>query len=176
MNPAWIAKIELWALRGAAVLALFALTYIKGCDDERHRNQAREALRANALAVVNAQNRADSTIRQTAVDLAEAAQRKAEMDLANYRRTHPISSAVALSMCPETDSDTARACQGAGDVKAVAACQASRVLQRKVEIDNKWRRIDDLVAEAEEENANYATCLATRPLATTAKDNKEDHR
>lgn len=162
-----LAAIELWALRSAAILVVVALLgwriYAAG---ERHiqaKWDAHETKVKIETEAQNARNKFVSTMRQNDVLIAEAIAGKAKSDLAAYRRAHPVGVDSTHGMCPEADSDTVRACQGAGDGKAIAACQAARILQQRTALDHKWQRIDELMAEADSENLDYAVCLSTRP-------------
>jgi hypothetical protein len=163
-----IAAIELWALRAAALVAILFAIFAKGCSYGEDKIEAKYKTR-DALALVevekqNAKNRTDEALRQSDVLVAEAAARQAALDLANYRRAHPIRGLLAGCVHTDPAGDSAKACAGAGDAKAVAACKATRLLQSNGTTD-PGSRLDDLLAEADSINDSYGICLATRPLA-----------
>lgn len=174
-----IAAIELWALRSVAVLGLLVAVFVKGCsyggDKMEAKYKTRDAEALIALGVANAKNRLDETNRQNAVLVAEAVAGQAQVDLANYRKSHALRG--ALSGCVlnhPASSDTANACAGAGDSAAVAACKATRLLQPPGSRD-PGEELDDLLAEADSINDSYGICLATRPAVASEAVSRETH-
>lgn len=162
-----IAALELWALRSLAIAAAVGFicwrVYAAGEAHVQAKWDAHETQVKIQTEVLSAKNRLESTNRQNDVLVAEAAAGQAQRDLANYRRAHPVSVSSARGMCPEADADTARACQGAGNSKEIAACQTARILQQRITLDSKWKRLDALMGEADSINDDYSICLATRP-------------
>lgn len=163
-----IAAIELWALRALAILAAligFAFYWGQhGASRTQAKWDAQEQQRKIAEGIQNAQNKVETQNRQNAVDVAEAQAASAQRDLDVYRRAHPLR--VPDGLCPETTADIPAACAGAGDGKAVASCKTGKLLQQKAALDNLERKLsalDNLMAEADVENDNYAVCLSTRP-------------
>lgn len=163
-----VAAIELWALRVAAVLALLAGMYVKGCVDGTTKQKevaaVREALRTTEETKQSAKNQLESTNRQNDVLVAEAVAGQAQMDLANYRKSHSMRGALSGCVLDKPVANQSNSCQGAGDSTAIAACKAARLLQSPGTTDrDAGEQLDDLLAEADSINDSYGICLATRP-------------
>lgn len=161
-----LAQLELWALRAAAIAGLFVAVFIKGCSygnaQTETKYKARDATAAIEQATITAKNRLESTNRQSDVLVAEALKGQAELDLAVYRRAHPLSGIFDRGVhTPEVCHPTGSG-QGAGDEATLASGKASGVLQPQGAGD-RGDQLDALLAEADAENEDYRVCLSTRP-------------
>lgn len=161
-----IAAIELWGLRCAAIAAVMAGLFIRGCYYGGEQVQAKWD-KANvesriALEKINASNRQIEAARQARVSAAESAAAQAQLDLSIYRRAHPVSVLVGGVRAPAAGCNPADSGKGAGDSATTATGETARVLQPSAPRDI-GSDLDALMAEADVVNDAYGICLATRP-------------
>ncbi len=162
-----LASIELWGLRflavGAALMFVGWRIYAAGEDHIQKKWDSHETQVKIDTEVRSAKNRLESTNRQNDVLMAEAAAGKAEKDLADYRRSHPMRgslSGLLASFCNSTGSG-----EGTGDKDPAGNTEAGKLLLTKGarDLERRLDETDALLAEADSINRSYGICLATRP-------------
>lgn len=160
-----LAQIELWAFRSLAILAALGgivwWIYAKG---EAHTQAKWDQATAEAREQTeneNVENRRIEANRQQRVLVAEATAKQAQMDLADYRHAHPIRLALSRGVHTTDACGPTHATEGTGDGAALAAGQASGILQPQGSRD-PGDQLDELLAEADSINDSYSICLATR--------------